>query len=379
MEILQSPFGDAQLIRWPIRKQETLRAWDAADEYLLQHLSEKPELFEGKSPRILLVNDAFGALSVSLREYQPVNWSDSHLSHLAAEENLRQNQAGQPLQLLRSTEALEGRFDIVLIKIPKTTALLDDQLAQLRAHITADTVIVGAGMVKHLQRSAFQSFEKFIGPLTTSLAQKKARLIFCQLDPALKAAKSPYPSTYTDPDIAMPLINHANVFSREHLDLGARFFLSQLSALPAAQQVIDLACGNGVLGIKLQQQQPDAQLRFLDESYMAIASAQTNYLNAFPDNVNHASFEVADGLKTTPEKSADLIVCNPPFHQQHVIGDQIALEMFQGSRHCLVKGGQLWIVANRHLDYIDKLKRIFGNCRTVTSNKKFLILCAVYR
>jgi 16S rRNA (guanine1207-N2)-methyltransferase len=379
MEILQSPFGDAQLIRWPIRKQDTLRAWDAADEYLLQHLSEKPALFEGKSPRILLVNDAFGALSVSLRDYQPVNWSDSHLSHLAAEENLRQNQAGQPITLLRSTEAPEGRFDIVLIKIPKTTALLDDQLARLRAHITVDTVIVGAGMVKHLQRSAFHSFEKFIGPLTTSLAQKKARLIFCQLDPALKAAKSPYPSTYTDPDIAMPLINHANVFSREHLDLGARFFLSQLSALPAAQQVIDLACGNGVLGIKLQQQQPDAQLRFLDESYMAIASAQANYLSAFPDNVNHASFEVADGLTTTPEKSADLVVCNPPFHQQHVIGDQIALEMFQGSRHCLVKGGQLWIVANRHLDYIDKLKRIFGNCRTVTSNKKFLILCAVYR
>ena len=379
MEILQSPFGDIQLIRWPIRKQETLRAWDAADEYLLQHLSEKPELFEGKSPRILLVNDAFGALSVALREYQPVNWSDSSLSHVAAAENLRQNQAEQPLNALPSTEEPEGIFDLVLIKIPKTTALLDDQLAHLRPHLTADSVIIGAGMVTHLQRSAFQSFEKSIGPLTTSLAQKKARLIICQLDPALKNTKSPYPTTYQDPDMGMPMLNHANLFSRDHLDLGARFFLTQLSSMPAGQQIIDLACGNGVFGIKMQQQQPDAQVRFLDESYMAIASAEANYLSAFPENLSNAVFEAGDGLKGTEEKSADLIVCNPPFHQQHVVGDQIAMEMFQDSRRCLVKGGQLWIVANRHLDYVDALKRIFGNCRTVTSNKKFLILCAVRR
>ena len=40
-------------------------------------------------------------------------------------------------------------------------------------------------------------------------------------------------------------------------------------------------------------------------------------------------------------------------------------------------GGELVIVGNRHLDYQDKLERIFGNCELVTENKKFVILRAV--
>jgi 23S rRNA (guanine1835-N2)-methyltransferase len=34
-------------------------------------------------------------------------------------------------------------------------------------------------------------------------------------------------------------------------------------------------------------------------------------------------------------------------------------------------------VANRHLDYFHKLKKIFGNCATVATNNKFVVLKAV--
>ena len=39
--------------------------------------------------------------------------------------------------------------------------------------------------------------------------------------------------------------------------------------------------------------------------------------------------------------------------------------------------GELVIVGNRHLDYQDKLERIFGNCEVLAENKKFVILRAV--
>ncbi len=32
---------------------------------------------------------------------------------------------------------------------------------------------------------------------------------------------------------------------------------------------------------------------------------------------------------------------------------------------------------NRHLDYFHKLKKIFGNCATVATNNKFVVLKAV--
>ena len=74
----------------------------------------------------------------------------------------------------------------------------------------------------------------------------------------------------------------------------------------------------------------------------------------------------------------DLILCNPPFHQSNTVGDQIAWQMFKQSNKALKQGGKLWIVGNRHLSYHVKLKRLFGNCRTIASNKKFVILEAIH-
>ena len=43
------------------------------------------------------------------------------------------------------------------------------------------------------------------------------------------------------------------------------------------------------------------------------------------------------------------------------------------------KGGELWVVANRHLAYHIKLKKIFNNYEQIASNKKFVILKVVKR
>ena len=40
MENLHVPQGEFQLFRYPKRKKELLRAWDAADEYLLNYIQD---------------------------------------------------------------------------------------------------------------------------------------------------------------------------------------------------------------------------------------------------------------------------------------------------------------------------------------------------
>ena len=72
----------------------------------------------------------------------------------------------------------------------------------------------------------------------------------------------------------------------------------------------------------------------------------------------------------------DATLCNPPFHQQHAITDHIAWQMFNDARRSLKYGGELYVVGNRHLDYFRKLKRAFGNCTTIATNNKFVILKA---
>ncbi len=80
-----------------------------------------------------------------------------------------------------------------------------------------------------------------------------------------------------------------------------------------------------------------------------------------------------------PENSADCIVCNPPFHQQHVIGDHIAWQMFQQAQRVLRKGGELRVIGNRHLNYHVHLKKLFGNWHAVAGNAKFAIIKAYKR
>ena len=90
MEKLSVPQGLFEISRSPVRKKETLRAWDAADEFLLNEVAGN-HLISAES-RILILNDTFGALSVALSASNPVMVSDSFLSHKATLQNIEYNQ-----------------------------------------------------------------------------------------------------------------------------------------------------------------------------------------------------------------------------------------------------------------------------------------------
>ena len=142
--------------------------------------------------------------------------------------------------------------------------------------------------------------------------------------------------------------------------------------------MIDLGCGNGVIGLALLAAEPQAQILFCDESYMAVQSSRENVSRLFPA-ASHCEFLVDDSMSQQPDLSADYILCNPPFHQQNAVTDHIAWQMFSDARRVLKKNGRLRIVANRHLAYSEKLARLFGGCIHVASNAKFTILEAIKR
>ena len=87
-------------------------------------------------------------------------------------------------------------------------------------------------------------------------------------------------------------------------------------------------------------------------------------------------FEMVNGAPLS-NGSIDRVVNNPPFHENHAICDAIASQMFTESRDVLRRGGELWVVGNRHLAYHAKLNRLFGNCDMVAGNGKFVVLRAV--
>ena len=375
MNILEAPQGQITLNRYPARKDEQLRAWDAADEYILTHLNDHSLLKE--TSKVLILNDAFGALSIALAPYKPCSISDSYISHQAILQNAELNQISPDnISLQDNFQPIDGIVDLVIIKIPKNLAMLEDELYRIRNHCNEKTVILAAAMSKHIHTSTLKLFERIIGPTTTSLAQKKARMVFSQLDTSLEPGKSPYPGQYKLDLTDDTYLNHANVFSREKLDIGSRFMLEYIPQSTAYAHIVDLACGNGVLGITAAQLNPMANVSFVDESFMAVESARLNAKRLLEDD-SRCVFKVTDCLQGIEDNSVDLIINNPPFHQNHVVGDFIAWQMFNEAKQKLKAGGEIIIVGNRHLGYHIKLKKLFGRCEMIANNKKFVILKAV--
>jgi len=116
---------------------------------------------------------------------------------------------------------------------------------------------------------------------------------------------------------------------------------------------------------------------FVDETYMAVASSELNAAHNLPQELDRCQFAVNNSLAGIERESVQAVLCNPPFHQQHTIAGHTAWQMFCDAKRCLQVGGELYIVGNRHLDYYQKLKRLFGNCATVASNQKFFVLKAI--
>jgi 16S rRNA (guanine1207-N2)-methyltransferase len=371
--VVESATGPKQLElqRYPLNGKQNLQAWEAADTYLLNTVL--PLNISGK---LLIINDSFGALSCALQDKAPCSISDSWIAQQACRENLKLNHLDATgVELRNSLDWPLQKIDWVLIKIPKSLALLEDQLYRLRPLLHSGSKIFASAMSKHIHTSTVQLFEKIIGPTTTSLAVKKSRLVISQYAEDLieGSVTVHYPSCYELSDLSLQMQDHAGVFSRGKLDIGTRFFIDHIPSSNDPRTIVDLGCGNGLLGVVAQAKNPNANLIFCDESYMATASAELNWKNNC-DSPAAAQFITGDSLKSLSNNSADLILNNPPFHQGNVIGDFIAKDMFKEAHRVLKPGGELWVVANRHLGYHQSLGRLFGRCDTAASNKKFVIL-----
>lgn len=372
MPLLNSPFAQLDLIRQPDQPNEPLQAFDAADEYLLSHVAEQGLSLD---TRVLVLNDSFGALAASLAQHATViSSSDSFLAVQGLEKNLVRNGMGfDAVPVVPASEPLNGPFDWVLIRVPKTLALLEEQLIRLQGQLAPGAKVVAAAMIKHLPRAAGELLEQYVGPIQASLAVKKARLLFAT--PEIKSVQpSPYPTRYSLDQPAIELLNHANVFCREGLDIGTRAFLPHLPNNLGSARVADLGCGNGVLAIASALANPQAHYTLVDESFMAVQSARENWQANLGER--EVIVRAGDGLAGQEMDSLDVVLCNPPFHQQQVVGDFLAWRMFQQARDALVVGGALYIVGNRHLGYHSKLAKLFRGVEQVAATPKFVVLKA---
>lgn len=354
------------LERLPFRKNDLLRGWNSADQLLADCA-----LASGETTA-LIVNDEHGAVSLALNGLKASVWIDSFISWQACQHNFNKNKIGNLPTLYWSSQIPLEEYSLVVLRLPKQLAMLEHQLISLKPQLSAGAIVLTAGMDKHTPPEVARLLSEIIGSTERKPGVKKAHLFVSHNDHNWSGA-SPYPSSYYCEALNADLISHANVFSRDQLDIGARLMLESFTQLPSADSVVDLACGNGVLGIAAARQLRPGTLTLLDESHMAVSSAETN-ARALLDGlsidirVNHG-----DGFQLYEGHKPELILCNPPFHHNFVVDEYVGQRLISDAASRLEAGGKLWLVANRHLPYRKQLRSLFAAVREVAGNGKFVI------
>lgn len=369
MALLPVSSTELELDCYPKVNSSIQQPWDAADLYLIESANL------GRSPAI--INDQWGALACFTLQQETSQidtlycWSDSFCSQQGIKNNLAKlSSTGDKPQVIidQGHPTFPEDTDSIWIQCPKSFDQLHWWLQLAQQQLGSGIQVYLAGMAKHIPIKWLKWLESNHPNYHQFPIKKKARLMSFTLNdqlPPLKVLKS-----YQDLDqqdiSALP-----GVFSRDHMDIGSRFFIHELSKLHLQGRIIDLGCGNGLLSIACQHyfRHDDLELILCDDSSLALASAQQNLLAR---NFHNAHYIHTDALLHV-NSLADTILCNPPFHSGNRISTAAAERMFKQARKQLKQNGQFLVIANRHLPYAPLLKKSFNKVNTLASDSKFVI------
>lgn len=179
---------------------------------------------------------------------------------------------------------------------------------------------------------------------------------------------SPSYKTYSinmEPQIEIPILS--GVFSAENLDAGTALLLKTFDK-PLKGNVLDIGCGAGVIGTVAKVLNPKINITMADIHAQAIACSRY----ALERNKITGNVIASDVFSEITEKY-DVILSNPPFHAgRNTDYDAVNRLISQAKQH-LNTGGELRIVANRHLPYPDLLDNYFGSHDVLAQTTKFCV------
>jgi len=265
---------------------------------------------------------------------------------------------------------------LVLLRLSKSNDRLDEVARAVARWAAPDAVLLCGGVSKHMNLSQNDVLRRYFGEVTASRGRGKSRLLIAQ-DPLRAAATradttQPWPRSVHVDELGMTIVAHGGVFAGASLDQGTRVLLEVADqAVPTARVAVDLGCGNGVIATVLARRRPRLQVVATDVSRAAVLSTRaTAEANGVADRVRVTRSDAGDELDAG---SAQLVLCNPPFHEDTTVSTDAAEAMFRNAATILQAGGELWCVWNSHLRYRPALERAVGPTRQVVRTDKFTV------
>lgn len=161
----------------------------------------------------------------------------------------------------------------------------------------------------------------------------------------------------------------AGVFSRTEIDMGTELLIDALS-LNSSDQVLDLGCGYGPLGMVAANLVGEAGfVDLVDINHRAVDLAQKNLAT---NNISNAKVWVSEGFSNVT-KQYDWIITNPPIRT----GKKYIHSLVEEAVNYLKPSGRLMVVIRTKQgakSMATKMEQVFGNVSTVIIKSGYRVL-----
>ncbi|MEO7752132.1 MAG: methyltransferase [Terracoccus sp.] len=346
---------------------------DAADRLLLDESgAARGDLHDGS---LVVIGDVAGALTLGAAS-EGARGIRVHQDPLTAERTLRTQAERLGHADAFASHGLEASLvdgaRVVLLRLPRSLDELRDSAGLIAAHAHPEVVVFAGGRIKHMTTTMNDVLREVFERVDVTHARQKSRVLVARRP---SSGGDPQPRTEDHPGL-LTVRALGGVFAGTSIDIGTRFLLEHLpEELP--DEVVDLACGTGVVATVLALRHAGIRVHASDESAAAVASARaTAAANGVADRV---SVVRDDALSSLPSGSARFIALNPPFHSGSSVDESIAPHLFADAARVLEPGGELWTVWNSHLLHRPLLSLLVGPTRQVARNAKFVVTASIAR
>lgn len=351
---------------------------DPVDRLILDEASE----LEGVDAPLAVVGDGTGALAVAAAERFELDtirtFHDSVTDERASDEAVRASFRSLKAVRFGLEPALFDGVRLVLLRLPKSLAELDEVLRLVAAHAHPDVRVVAGGRIKHMSRGMNETLERSFASVSASLGRQKSRVLHASgPKPELRDAETGYPIVQNSDELGFAIASHGGAFAGPRLDLGTRELLAALRDVPADVLPehgvgVDLGCGTGVLAVSLARLRPRFEVIASDRSWTAVASArETARLAGVEEQVEVRREDAGSSIESA---TVDVVLLNPPFHDRHEVVEDMAHPLFQQAARMLKPGGAMLTVFNSGLAHRAALERIVGPSTQIARGAKFTVV-----
>ncbi len=317
--------------------------------------------------RIAVIDDPSGELTRAVARRSPsavvVTHADSWVDEQAVSDAVRDL---SPQVRVESTRDLAlANAELVLARLPREVDAVGSLAEDVAVLGAADARIVGGARVKHLVPAMNDALARGFDEVRGSLGRNKSRVLHaCAPKDGVNRS---WPRSRFVAELGFEVFAQAGVFAGTRVDRGTRLLLSALAEWsPPDGEIVDIGCGTGILATWLARSR--SQVVATDTSAAAVASASLTVDRAgVPVRVTRG-----EGLSAWADGSVAALVSNPPFHVGAAKDSTPTLRIIDDAARVLQPGGELMMVWNAHLPYLQHLRRI-GSTEVVQRDHRYLV------